>query len=63
VNTWSADLLTVASVESQCASCGHPEWTHVLEDVPQAIDKRCLCTECDDWHDFSESTPTPAQQA
>jgi hypothetical protein len=63
MNTWSADLLTVSSIESRCASCGHPEWAHVLEDVPRALEKRCLCTECDDWHEFTDLTAAQVQQA
>lgn len=56
VKELSIDLVTVSSVEAQCAACGHPDWAHVLEDVPQALEKRSLCTECEDWHDF---TPLP----
>jgi len=50
-------LLTVSGAQPECALCGHVERAHVLEDVPQSLEKRGLCAECDDWHDF---TPAPA---
>jgi len=52
MSSWSVDLLTVPSADEECAVCGHPESAHVLEDVPQALEKRSLCAECDDWHEF-----------
>jgi hypothetical protein len=56
VNTWSVDLLTVPSTATRCAVCGHDEYAHVLEDIPGALEKPCLCTDCDDWHDFTPVT-------
>jgi hypothetical protein len=52
VNTWSANLITVSSVALLCTVCGHEEPAHVLEDVPQALEKRGFCAECGDWHEF-----------
>jgi hypothetical protein len=57
MSTWSASLMTVPSADLTCVRCGHPERDHVLEDVPQALDKRSLCTECEDWHEFAPSPP------
>jgi hypothetical protein len=57
VNQWSADLVTVRIAREECAHCGHIEEAHVLEDIPGALDKRGLCAECADWHEF-----TPIQQ-
>jgi hypothetical protein len=56
VNTWSVDLLTVPSTDTRCAVCGHDEYAHVLEDIPGALEKPCLCTDCDDWHEFTHVT-------
>jgi len=52
VSEWSADLLTVSRAERECATCGHAEQAHVLEDIPRAFEKRGLCAECGDWHEF-----------
>ena len=58
VNTWSIDLVTVRTSQDECTACGHAEDSHVLEDVPGSLDKRGLCAECEEWHEFTPPQST-----